>query len=173
MEENLIKELAKSVKNRDFYNDSDVYNVGENAVAKEGIEGKVLSNEFIMGVDLFSRGIQVPEMYSLVSLDSLRKFEELPEYKGYSNNNWFIIMQKIKGKLIKDVAGEERKEAVKQLKTELEKIIKLGIYPEDAFHQRNSIFSDEGKLYLIDFAQWRKSTKEELEKFHEHVMRYR
>jgi hypothetical protein len=148
---NLILELRKSIKEEKFCEYPFVYFVGENAIAKWKPE-EFLKNEYAIGKLLLDNGIQVPKIYKLVEPDpiSLKK-----SFNGAMIEEWFFIMQRIKGESIKELSGSSREEAIKQYKCEIAKVLELGINPVNSDFGKNSIFSyEDGKLYLIDFEYW-------------------
>jgi len=150
MGENLALLLGKSI-------DADkrhigIYPVGQDAIAKVGFNGAI-RHEFDIGSYLFREGIAVPEIYELIEAERVQRYCDKPINK----NNWYIIMQKIKGRERGLLFGKDKKEADKQIKEEVEKVLGLGILPYDCFNGWNSIFRfDIRKLFLIDFAAWEK-----------------
>ena len=60
------------------------------------------------------------------------------------------------------VLEEIRKEALRQLETEIAKLFDLRIYPYGCVYPDKSLFdTTKKKLYLIDFEDWRKSPKDQ------------
>ena len=153
MQQSLVPELRKAIKKgrtmfpTHMYGPSPIYLVGEGAIAKPGWKSPI-HNEFKWGSYLFENEVQVPEMYELVRPDSF--FSRFTRF-GDAIRAWFVIMQKIHGEEIGDLTGTARKEGLKQLEGELEKVLELGIYPRDSLWGRNAIFDHEQeKLFLID-----------------------
>ena len=144
-EENFTKDLIQAIEeDRHYKNNSNIYLLSDGKIAKENLEHRA-QNEFVMGNYLFEKGISVPKMYSLVSPFPNEKY---PVY--------YTIMQKIDGEIVRDVQGEEKKEAIKQFREQITKVLEMNISPYDSFFGKNAIFNfKERKLYLIDFESWR------------------
>jgi hypothetical protein len=157
-QEELLQELRKSLgKSRILTN---VYLLWDDVIAKRGTYRPVTCNEYQIGNLLFVKGIQVPLMYDFI--------------ENVFNEESYLIMQRIQGKEIGTTFKGERKEAVRQLKSELGKVLEMGIYPFDSLNGGNSIFNrKEGKLYLIDFGFWiRNAPKEWITQFCEGLENY-
>jgi len=165
MKDNLVKELRKSIRKNRTYKKCCIYLVGEGALAKRNSE-ELSKNEYKWGTYLYENQIQVPEMYTLVSPDSLvSKVLHL----GNEIKEWFVIMKLLKGQGILDTLGTTRKEAIRQYKQELEKVLELGICPIDSDFEGNAIFGEDEKLYLIDFERWINGSESELNRFYKRI----
>jgi len=68
--------------------------VGESALAK-GKNEKSSKNEYKWGTHLYENQVQVPEMYKLVNPDS---FVLRVLYLGSGIKEWFVVMERLKGK---------------------------------------------------------------------------
>ena len=79
-------------------------------------------------------------------------------------------MERIRGKELKELSGKELDYAKNQKREELEKVIELGILPEDSMNLGNSIFTKKRETYLIDFESWRRTPKDELDFFRNYVL---
>jgi RIO-like serine/threonine protein kinase len=172
VDEIIVRELGDSISNERFHNRyRQIYLIKEDLIAKRicGPEKEERArNEYNMGNFLFERGINVPQMYWLVNPQLLQECCIVPEKNLHVCNSWFLIMQKINGRELGEISGENRSEAVKQLKEQIAKVLELKIYPSDSIDNRsNSIFDEkERKLYLIDFEYWtrEKPNTDELER---------
>lgn len=170
-EKSLILQLGGAIINRMNYNRrwGVYYLAGEDLIAKkitDKEEGQRAWREYSMGNYLFERGIQVPKMHGVISPESLCKSCDVSRIGLVRMDDWFLVMQKINGKELEFVSGADRDEAIKQLKEEIAKVLKLGICPYDSLNDKNSIFDEkERKLYLIDFEQWIEGWGEELKHF--------
>jgi len=120
-----------------------VFSLGRQVVAKRGYSNKS-QKEYDIAMLLSDKGVRVPEMYGLMEID----------IEGQSRPDCYLLMQEILGKEIKDVPEEDKEEADRQFRREILKVLRMGIKPSDAFFGRNAIFSEDRKLYLIDFEKW-------------------
>lgn len=152
MSDNLVFKLLTAVTESRAIGDHDnIYLVDDGIVGKRCRNKNRAYNEYNIGEFLFKNGIQVPKMYKLVTPDSFHQFDD------NAPNDWFILMQRIKGETINGLAGIEKKEAIHQRNLELKKVSALNIHHPDSAHDDNSIFDmKRRKLYLIDFEHWRR-----------------
>lgn len=165
MDRKLIRGLRKSIKANRTYQKWCIYLVGQDAIAKGKTEN-ISKNEFKWGTYLRKNEVQVPEMYTIVNPDSLVSRILYPRGKI---ERWFVIMERLRGQVIGETYGATREEAVKQYRQELEKVLDLGICPNDSSWSGNSIFGEDEKLYLIDFESWKKGSERELNRFYETI----
>ena len=157
--EHLLRLAVSEGKNRIHYS---IFTINKRLIAKRNDSWEKANNEYKLGRFLFEEGVSVPEMHELVPPDSV-----LGERHSYELEEWFIIMERIHGKdLLKfDRKSSEFIEAAEQYKAELEKVLDLGIVPDDSSAGYNAMFNQrKRKTYLIDFEFWRKGTKKELDK---------
>jgi hypothetical protein len=153
MPDNLILKLRVAItESRTVKDHENIFLVQDGIIGKRCRNEGRAHNEYDIGKFLFSQGVQVPKMYKLVTPDMIH---------GLSNNtseDWFILMQKIKGETIKNLRGIDKKEAIRQRKMELEKVSGLNIRHSDSAYDDNAIFDVKGKkLYLLDFEHWRRT----------------
>lgn len=162
----LVEQLRESIRKREnLFGYSQIYLVGENALAKSDPQYFV-KNEYKFGKFLQENGVSVPEMYQLVEPDPPIS---IPFDPDSAIKKWFVIMEKVRGQHLNDLPRKVREEAVRQYREELRKVLELGICPEDSNWLGNSIFSDEDKLYLLDFEYWHNGTKPELDQFYKKI----
>jgi len=155
----LTQQLREAVKNRNYYSQRDIYFVNESTLGKKFKDKDNARHEFEIGKFAFDNGVQVPEPYELISPDLiLRRL-----FDNYALKSWFILIERIKGVQINQINDEEiRKEALRQLETEIAKLFDLRIYPYGCVYPDKSLFdTTKKKLYLIDFEDWRKSPKDQ------------
>ena len=120
---------------------------------------------FEIGRLLFQNNIQVPQFYDLIDLSGLSV--------NLSKDFYYIVMDKLIGKGGWELEGHIKKQVGRQLLVEAEKIIDLGINPQDCDNSENAIFNfEENKMYLFDFHiyEFIKGT-ENLQKLREEVKR--
>lgn len=150
MIEQLVGQLREAIINRRTYRKDWIYLVEEEVIAKgKSEEGSKV--EFHMGIRLAKEGISVPEMYALIPPDSEDTYAHFSGIGG-----WYVVMQRVQGLSISEL--EERDliaEGCRQYREELERVIELGICPED-IKASNAVFNAEtNRLHLIDFEFWR------------------
>jgi tRNA A-37 threonylcarbamoyl transferase component Bud32 len=152
MPDNLVFRLHAAItESRTVKDHENIFLVVDGVIGKRCRNEGRAHNEYDIGKFLFSQGVQVPKMHKLVTPDM---------FNGLSSNaseDWFILMQKIKGETIKDLRGIDKKEAIRQRKIELEKVSSLNIRHSDSAYDDNAIFDvKRKKLYLLDFEHWRR-----------------
>ena len=143
-----------------------VFTINNDLIGKRNCWEKA-NNEYKLGRFLFKEGVSVPEMHYLVPPDSV-----IGEHHDCSLEDWFIIMEKINGVdlLALDLNSSEFIDAADQYKAELEKVLELGIFPDDSSAGYNTVFDrSKRKTYLIDFEFWRKGTIKELDRVHRYL----
>lgn len=147
----VFKLLMAVIESRAIGDHDNIYIVDDGIIGKRCRNEDRAHNEYNIGKYLFDNGIQVPKVYQLITPDSFHQFDNnAPE-------DWFILMQRIKGETINGLAGAEKKEAIHQRNLEVEKVSALDIHHPDSAHDDNSIFDTNlRKLYLIDFEHWRR-----------------
>ena len=160
----LIDLLKKAYSEGNRYNHERIYDVSEGVVAKSFITQHEAIYEFEFGRELHSKGIRGPKMIQVEGLEftiALKNYYDL----------WFLLMQKIKGMTIGNIAEADRSDAYRQYREQIGKVLDMGINPIDSDWHGNSMYdSDEKKLYLIDFGQWsRIGTATDLESERERV----
>ncbi len=101
--------------------------------------------EFNIGKELYQKGIQVPQFFTL--------FEPHKAPLDY----WGIFMERIYGKEYKSLPFLLKREAKKQFK-EQERLIEIAGYKlGDCSHDYNTLFDiEKRKLYLFDLVRWQK-----------------
>lgn len=140
-----------------------VYETG-GLIIKASISGdEITEREYKLGRFLFRNGVHVPEMYNLVRC------------RRGTEERLYIIMQKIEGihiieknetRKIENIPAVKEGGAIKKLRREIKKVLRLGIYPADSDWCENSIFNPkERKVYLIDFEGYRKKEEGLFEKW--------
>ena len=151
---NLLLKLQAAVnEGRTINNLDNIYLVEDGIIGKRCRNKGRANNEYEIGKFLFENGVQVPNMFNLITPGSLM----IRKSSKNSPKDWFILMERIKGKTIKELAGIEKKEAIEQRKYELEKVLALNVHHPDSAYDDNSIYdAKQKKLYLIDFEHWRK-----------------
>ncbi|MCH7646084.1 MAG: hypothetical protein IH788_02660 [Nitrospinae bacterium] len=151
---NLLLKLQAAVNEGRTINDLDnIYLVEDGIIGKRCRNKERAYNEYEIGKFLFENGVQVPKMFNLITPGSFM----IRKSSKNSPKDWFILMERIKGKTIKELAGIEKKEAIEQRKSELEKVLALNVHHPDSAYDDNSIYdAKQKKLYLIDFEHWRK-----------------
>lgn len=161
----LKKELEEAYLARRNLNHYSIYDLGQEVVGKKCHDEEKARNEYSFGKFLKEKEVRVPEIFELVQYtEKIIKGEV---------TLWFIVMERIKGKNITDLRDSQRREAERQYRQELEKVLDLGICPEDSDFGGNSLFCEErDRLYLIDFEFWHKTkNREELSPFYERIRR--
>ena len=149
----VLKLHAALIESRTIKDFDNIYLVEDGIIGKRCRNKERAYNEYHIGRFLFENGVQVPKMYKLITQDPI----VVHPSSNKSPKDWFILMQRIKGKTIKDLTGTEKKEAIKQRKEELEKVLALNVHHPDSAYDDNSIFDvKQKKLFLIDFEHWRK-----------------
>jgi len=133
--------------------DRAVYCVNKRVVGKECESKELAYKEYSLGKFLYGNGIYVPKMKRVVGIWTGFDFAPIKE--------WFLLMERVHGKHIENLTGEEREEALRQVKSGVEKILDLGIYPEDFDWGMNLIF-DGKRVCFIDFEKWGYGCQEEL-----------
>ena len=150
---NLLLKLQAAVNEGRTINDLDnIYLVEDGIIGKRCRNKGRAYNEYEIGKFLFENGVQVPKMFNLITPGTfiIRKSSK------NSPKDWFILMERIKGKTIKELTGIEKREAIEQRKSELEKVLALNVHHPDSAYDDNSIYdAKQKKLYLIDFEHWR------------------
>lgn len=168
MVDDLVTKLKDSLIHNRTYKQENIYLVGEGAIAKRIYWKQNAKKEYEWGEYLFKKEVSVPKVYNLINLNS-SFFNEISSW-SLMGKGWVILMQKIDGDEIINLSGINLKEATKQYKQELEKVLDLGIYPEEATWGGNSIFNyEKKKLYLIDFQRWHKGSKKKLEEYYKMI----
>ncbi len=152
MDKNLISELEESIQARRTFRKDKILLISENALAKRNNKESA-KHEYEMGKYLFEQGVQVPEMYDL----------------RFVLGDWYIIMQKIEGVSFPLIPKNLRDKAINQYRAELEKILELEIYPEDAAGLNVLFHTPEEKVYLIDFELWHKGSANELNQLYQWI----
>lgn len=149
-------------KHLDHYS---IYDLGQEVVGKKCYNLEKAVNEYVIGKFLKEQEVAVPEMVELVQYTERIMSGEV--------TLWFIFMERIHGKKITDLRDSQRREAERQYRQELEKVLDLGICPVDSDWGGNSLFCEErDTLYLIDFEHWYKTkNREELNPFYERIKR--
>jgi hypothetical protein len=167
----LLPALRIAIKEKRTWREkSNIYLVNDEVIGKQYRHSKdskgCAINEYKWGNFLFKNGVQVPEMYQLVSPDppSYRSLHETPI------EDWFVLMQKIDGEEIWDLKGDELEEAIRQYRREIEKVLAFRVYPADSHYGGNSMFDrKQRKLYLIDLELWKEGTDYMIDEFHEGI----
>jgi len=169
MDSGLVKQLRNAIKERNWGSNGSIYLLGDDKLAK-GKSKQSSEAEYKWGSYLYEQGVQVPEMYGLVRPDSLllRPSYETPI------EDWFVVIQKIDGRDIRDMSIPIQREVLRKYYQEIEKVLELGIYPScDALSgNNNAVIDKDGKLYLLDFEYWRKGSEGELEWLYEQLRTY-
>jgi RIO-like serine/threonine protein kinase len=176
MANGLVKELRKAIRDERFVDPSSwsTYLVSDTVVGKlygsDIRSQKWACNEFDIGKFLYEKGVSVPEMFELVIPDRFPFLHRIPI------NEWGVLMQKIDGIHIQNLEGSELDEAIQQYISELEKVLELGICPNDSiYNSTNSLFDrQQGRVFLIDFELWQKEEAAgQLDIFHQKLMEFR
>ena len=155
----LITDLADTLKGRDLREFKPIYLINETTVAKKHEDEFDAANEFRWGRFLLGQGINVPEMFELLGPEQLiPEVDQEIARQVESRKLWFLLMERIKGKDFFDMSGEDRTEALRQFRVQLERILERGILPRDCGYGRNYLFNrEQQKLYFLDFAYWREA----------------
>jgi len=173
MKDGLIKELKIAIRGRRLLTESNnrIYLVNEEVIGKVHTWEGPARTEYDIGSFVFKNDISGPEFYQLVHPEDPSSNPLSRIFNKRVIKKWFTLMQKIDGALLGNLRGSELEEAVRQLKSELEKVLELGVYPDDSLYPSNSIFNRcDGRLYLIDFESWSKNpTENELNGFYERL----
>jgi RIO-like serine/threonine protein kinase len=154
----LLEQLNQSIENNRTYKKKKIFLVGEEAIAKRNNKESA-EHEYTLGSFLFEQGVQVPEMYMLVNPAS----QPLSHIK-----DWYVLMQKINGVEMTSITRGLEEKVIKQYRTELDKILGLGIYPVDIFWPENILFDPQTeKIHLIDLESWERGSAQQLNKFYQ------
>jgi len=115
--------------------------------------------EFNHGRMLKRNGISVPEYHALMKFDPRSP-------SGSDEDIWCILMDYVEGVDMADLPSNLRGPVAKKYYAELEKVLALGIIPDDGTVGKNAIY-DVGKkrLWLIDFEFYKKGTPKEISEF--------
>jgi len=161
----LKERLEDAVLARRNLNHYSIYDLGAGVVGKRCHDEDKARNEYHYGTFLKEQGVAVPKMHEIVQYtERILKGEVI---------TWFIIMERIEGGNISSLRNAQRREAERQYRRELEKVLDLGICPVDSDYGGNSLFCEESdKLYLIDFECWHNpKNREELNQFYRRIRR--
>lgn len=122
-------------------------NQDQTATGKEIIER--LMNEHIVGRNLHNGGISVPISFGIFYLKV--------DWRTLGPS---LLMEEIDGVSFEILRGrgfsQEYQRLEKLADIEIEKARELGFYARDSNNPRNKMLSRTGRVYLIDFGQWRK-----------------
>jgi len=185
MPEDLIPELRKAIKEERLCRVYDhylggirefptIYLVNNKVIGKWFASKRYAKNEYKIGRFLLENGVHVPEMYQMVPPDyRFSLFKKAVNDSEGVIDNWFILMQRLQGRHIRNLfKGKKKEVAVRQFKTEILKVLDLGILPIDCANSENSLFDIyQGALYLLDFEMWKKrGKKSDIEKIRREIM---
>lgn len=160
MADGLIYCIEKAIKNCRFTDNEydNVFSISPSTIIKTYEKESNAKREYSFGKELKRNKVQVPEFYELMHVNKLKTRKRKIE--------WILSMEKINGKKITELEGEEKEEAVWQFKKEILKVIELNINPRKCFYTGNALFDqNKGKLYLIDFEEWEKAQESPLAKW--------
>ena len=159
MADNHLRGLRKAIKQGKRlkgYESKEVYLIGDDKLAK-GEPEELARHEYEMGIYLFDQGIRVPRFEQLIPPD---RRHGLFSWRPRRIKEWYILMERIKGVEIRETGGEILEKALEQYYEEMEKILELGIVPNDAGHGGNVMCEESGRLCLLDFTSWYKFNQE-------------
>lgn len=173
----LTKKLVKKILSRDSLCEDSAWDLGNNIIAKYlkvnpwdyEKEISCLGDSFPyevykLGNFLHKNNVPVPKNYGLLKL---KKSALMPHYSGHPfEEGKFLLREKVPGDTLYNLLGEDKilnRKIINQVKTELKKILNLGIYPDDIVNNgTNTVFNPENeKIYFIDYKRWRKLTDKE------------
>ncbi len=149
------KQLERSIVERnrlDYSNKSNIYCVNNSLVAKMGRSNELNEREFDVGNYLYENGIHVPRIHSLIKINRSLIRNHMLSYSF--DNNLVLLMQRIPGKRVDNLEGNEFTKAHQLMKKELAKTDILMIYPSDVGTHNTLYNPNDGKVYLIDFEGW-------------------
>ena len=122
----------------------------ENIIAKRARGRREAEREFNIGQFLQEQEIKVPKMVQLY--DGRKADIRIP--------GWFILMERLPGIPLLHLEGAELAHAISQYRSELERVVDLGILPIEFGYAENGLFDKEKDItYLIDFEKWKKGSK--------------
>ncbi len=139
-----------------------IYILSDELIAKSVDSYRSASNEYSFGRFAYEQGVSVPKIHGYIPPDNVLNMIGPIE-------SWFIIMDYIKGENLADLSGKERKDAIRQYRRELRNVVNLGIFPGDSGFLGNAIYSNNRKLYLVDFELWKYGSDEELRRVYDAI----
>ena len=158
VQKDVIADLRKAVEEKKIMFPDDpcsnqrIYHFRSTLVAKGDLEWPV-KFEYGLSSRLFLNGISVPEPCGIISPVELWGKQE-------SRNKpfWYFLMRYIDGVPPdgKCLSYPELEIAVRCYREEAEKVLALGIIPEDSIYNPCNVLFDraEQRIYLIDFESW-------------------
>ncbi|MEK6760420.1 MAG: hypothetical protein AABX93_00695 [Nanoarchaeota archaeon] len=147
-----------------------IYSIGEGRVARvlHGNFNSIrecyqkLFHEYDVALEFHENGISVPQPVGVFELNVFAN--------GRGTNYPAFVMEQIYGKTFGELKSatsrEEYEKWRKRVEAEIGKAEALGFYAHDSRNKENSMLSDSGKIYLIDFGCWKKTTSQNLHKIH-------
>ena len=82
----------------------------------------------------------------------------------------YLLMRNVPGQFVADLDCPSRAEAEALFRDSVRRVLSLGIAPEGVFWFQNSVYGNDGRVYLLDIDLWRESCDGETRERYERAL---